>query len=86
MDRQQINNQKGEIEFRRKLVRQQIKGDKVLSDEYEGSEGENILRDRMNETLAGMNRRYLSGYVAQLRPLQRGIRQAQNPDAGMLRC
>jgi SAM-dependent methyltransferase/uncharacterized protein YbaR (Trm112 family) len=56
MDRQQINNQKGEIEFRRKLVRQQIKGDKVLSDEYEGSEGENILRDRMNETLAGMNR------------------------------
>jgi SAM-dependent methyltransferase len=56
MDRQQISHQKGEIEFRRKLLRQQVEGERVLSDEYEGSEGEKILKGRMNETLAGMNR------------------------------
>lgn len=56
MDRQQVSNQKGEIEFRRKLRRQQIEGEISLSHEYEAGEGENVLRERMKETLAGMNR------------------------------
>ena len=61
MDRQQAINQKGEIEFRRKLLRQQVEGENTLSDEFEGGEGEDILRGRMQETLAAMQHLSKSG-------------------------
>lgn len=54
MDRQQVSNQKGEIEFRKKLVSQQVKGEHIFDDEHDSASGENILRERMNVTLTRM--------------------------------
>jgi len=56
MEHQQLGNQKGEIEFRRKLVRHQIEDGKVFDDYFDGSATKEILRDRMAETKSGMTR------------------------------
>jgi hypothetical protein len=49
---QTINNQKGEIEFRKKLVRQQIEGLHVMEDEFNSQNMKMILNERMQKTLA----------------------------------
>jgi SAM-dependent methyltransferase/uncharacterized protein YbaR (Trm112 family) len=43
--------QKGEIEFRRKLIRQQVAGEKIFDDEYDGPGITRILAERMKKTL-----------------------------------
>lgn len=47
MKRQTIENQKGEIEFRRKLIRQQIDEEQVFNDEFNSDEIKDILKSRM---------------------------------------
>ena len=59
--RQTANNQEGEIQFRRKLVRQQVEGEVVLDDEYSSDEIAGILRDRMSNTLDTMRELQASG-------------------------
>lgn len=50
MSRQSPANKLGEIEFRRKLVRQQVGGERLFSDEYDSVKIESILRERMSTT------------------------------------
>ena len=47
---QSVENQKGEIEFRKKLVQQQVSGAQLLKDEFSSLEIEQILRERMGDT------------------------------------
>ena len=54
MKRQSAISQLGEIEFRRKLVRQQVNGENLLDDEFDRTGIETILRERMNTTLDQM--------------------------------
>jgi SAM-dependent methyltransferase len=49
-------NQKGEIEFRRKLYQQQVEGKSIFQDEYDASGIEQILQGRMQKTYADMER------------------------------
>lgn len=51
MINQTLKNQKGEIKFRRKLVRQQIKGENIFDDEFDSENINEILKKRMNDTL-----------------------------------
>ncbi len=51
---QSVKNQKGEIEFRRKLVEQQVFGKTVFEDEFNKEGLEKILLDRMKETFDRM--------------------------------
>ncbi|MDP8240959.1 MAG: methyltransferase domain-containing protein [Candidatus Hatepunaea meridiana] len=53
-DNQTINNQLGEITFRRKLVQQQVDGDQLFEDEFDKENIEKILRERMDVTLKRM--------------------------------
>ena len=57
MNWQSIQAKKGEIEFRRKLVRQQVDGEKIFDDEFNRTGIEKILKERMEKTLRQM--RYL---------------------------
>ena len=50
MDRQSTDNQRGEIEFRRKLHAQQTGGDQQISHEVSAEDLEPLLRQRMAET------------------------------------
>jgi SAM-dependent methyltransferase/uncharacterized protein YbaR (Trm112 family) len=52
--RQHVENQKGEIEFRRKLYLQEVEREKVLDDEFDPSDIERILAERMKKTLDQM--------------------------------
>jgi len=54
MSDQPLTAQKGEIEFRKKLVLQQIDGVQVLSDEFDADSINKILFDRMGTTLKHM--------------------------------
>jgi SAM-dependent methyltransferase len=54
MSQQELHNKRGEIEFRRKLFRQQVEGERIFEDEFDSSGMEEILRTRMTETLATM--------------------------------
>ncbi len=54
MERQHVANQKGEIEFRRKLRMQQIEGEVIFDDEFDKDATERILKERMDTTLARM--------------------------------
>ena len=54
MTTQSVKNQRGEIEFRKKLYLQQVEGQKVFDDEFDTAGAEKILRDRMGKTLAQM--------------------------------
>jgi hypothetical protein len=46
MDKQQLMNQKGEIDFRKKLYAQQVESKKSFDDEYDATGIETILEDR----------------------------------------
>lgn len=52
MPQQSGEAQKGEIEFRRKLFSQQVAGEKLFEDEYDGPGITRILAERMKKTLA----------------------------------
>ena len=54
MNRQHINNLKGEIEFRKKLYLQQVERKMIFDDEYDANGIENILNERMKKTLNQM--------------------------------
>ena len=55
MKTQHIKNQLGEIEFRKKLVQQQIAGEKLFVDEYDRDGIIEILKLRMNKTYEQMS-------------------------------
>lgn len=54
MNRQHIDNQKGEIEFRKKLYLQQVERKMIFDDEFSANGIENILNERMKKTLNQM--------------------------------
>ncbi len=51
MQSQQVESQKGEIEFRKKLVKQQVEDAAIFADEYDKTSIEAILRQRMQMTV-----------------------------------
>ena len=53
-DRQNIDNQRGEVIFRRKLVQQQVEEKPVFEDEFSKTDIERILKERMDVTLRAM--------------------------------
>lgn len=53
-ERQPLESQRGEIEFRRLLVRQQVEGQPVFGDEFDAEGIRPILEQRMERTLADM--------------------------------
>ena len=55
MDHQSGKAQKGEIAFRRGLFRQQVEGERVFGDEYDGPAISRILAERMRKTLADIS-------------------------------
>ena len=50
MERQDLRNQKGEVEFRRLLVRQQVQGADIFADEISADEMIRVLEQRMTVT------------------------------------
>jgi SAM-dependent methyltransferase/uncharacterized protein YbaR (Trm112 family) len=54
MSTQLITNQKGEIEFRKKLYLQQVEGQRIFDDEFDSAAMENLLKERMAKTLSQM--------------------------------
>ena len=54
MEQQDLRNQKGEIEFRRLLVRQQVEGDAIFDDELSKDALVGVLEDRIRDTAARM--------------------------------
>jgi len=56
MDRQTIDNQKGEIAFRKKLYLQQVQSKDVLDDEFDGDKIIEILMQRMQKTKEQMSK------------------------------
>lgn len=68
MKYQSITNLKGEIAFRKKLFQQQVEGKLIFEDEFDTNGIENILSDRINNTLNQMqllkdNETVLSPYL-----------------------
>jgi ubiquinone/menaquinone biosynthesis C-methylase UbiE len=55
MQRQPLQAQKGEIEFRKKLASQHVNGTHTIKDEFSTEEIEKILMDRMENTQKRMN-------------------------------
>jgi ubiquinone/menaquinone biosynthesis C-methylase UbiE/uncharacterized protein YbaR (Trm112 family) len=56
MKRQSVENQKGEIEFRKKLYLQQVDNQTVFDDEFDADGIEKILMNRMKKTFDQMTR------------------------------
>ena len=54
MTNQSVENQKGEIEFRKKLYQQQVEGKAIFDDEFDSAGIAQILRTRMKKTLSQM--------------------------------
>ena len=54
MKQQSSQEQKGEIEFRKKLFTQQVGGESVFEDEFDGKEISKIVVERMKKTLEQM--------------------------------
>jgi uncharacterized protein YbaR (Trm112 family)/ubiquinone/menaquinone biosynthesis C-methylase UbiE len=54
MERQSIDSQRGEIEFRKKLSVQHVTGETLLTDYYSKDEHDEILHERMETTAANM--------------------------------
>jgi SAM-dependent methyltransferase len=54
MEEQTVQNQKGEIEFRRKLFQQQVEGEKIFDGEFDAEGIESILIERMERTAREM--------------------------------
>ena len=50
MEQQDLRSQKGEIEFRRLLVRQQVEGAAIFEDELDASQMSHLLEARMHDT------------------------------------
>ena len=55
MKKQLITNQKGEIEFRKKLYQQQVEGKAIFTDEFDAAGIEKILKMRMDKTFHDMD-------------------------------
>ena len=55
MSEQSVSNQKGEIEFRRKLYEQQVEGKQVFTDEYDRVGIEEVLEERMRAAAANVS-------------------------------
>lgn len=51
MERQRIENMRGEVEFRRRLFQQQVEGREIFDDELGAEEIEAVLRERMDATV-----------------------------------
>jgi SAM-dependent methyltransferase/uncharacterized protein YbaR (Trm112 family) len=51
---QPLNAQRGEVEYRRRLVRQQVAGKTSLADEFDSATIASVLRERMERTRAQM--------------------------------
>jgi SAM-dependent methyltransferase len=60
---QSANSKKGEIEFRKKLVQQQVEGIPALKDEFSDLEIETILRERMEKTFRQISELERQGYA-----------------------
>ena len=54
LNRQNINNQKAEIEFRKKIYLQQVEGKMIFDDEFNANGIANILNERMKKTFNQM--------------------------------
>ncbi len=54
MRQQEVSSQKGEIKFRKQLIKQQIDGELIFEDEFNADGIEKILIARMTKTLAQM--------------------------------
>ncbi len=54
MQKQLAENQKGEIDFRKKLYLQQVEGKTVFDDEFDAAGIQEVLRERMEKTLDRM--------------------------------
>lgn len=54
MTQQPLDAQRGEVEYRRRLVRQQVAGETSLADEFDSATIATILRERMERTRAQM--------------------------------
>jgi len=63
VEQQDLRNQRGEIEFRRLLVRQQVEGDQIFADELGKDEMVRVLEERMRDTAATMRRLQAQGVV-----------------------
>jgi SAM-dependent methyltransferase len=61
MANQDVSNKRGEIEFRRRLYRQQVDGEEIFSDEFDGLGIEEVLQQRMNDTTTVMRDLLASG-------------------------
>lgn len=56
MERQTIDSQRGEVEFRKKLSVQHVSGEKLLSEYYDKDEHDKILLERMEKTASDMRK------------------------------
>lgn len=56
MGSQTINNQRGEIEFRKQLAKQHVSGEMLLPDYYAKEEHDKILLERMNTTISDIKK------------------------------
>jgi uncharacterized protein YbaR (Trm112 family) len=56
MERQTIDSQRGEIEFRKKLSVQHVTGEKLLAEYYDKDEHDKILQERMEKTASDMRK------------------------------
>lgn len=54
MNSQTLESQRGEIEFRKKLVQQQVEGKTAFQDEFDGGGIEAIMRQRMAKTVSAL--------------------------------
>jgi SAM-dependent methyltransferase len=61
VERQTLENLRGEVEFRRKLFDQQVAGLDVFENEYDAATIEAVLRDRMDGTREDMRRLLAEG-------------------------
>jgi len=61
MEKQQVDYQQGEIEFRRKLFQQQVREDTQFRDEFDSHGIRDVLAERMQKTLSKLSRLQSSG-------------------------
>jgi ubiquinone/menaquinone biosynthesis C-methylase UbiE/uncharacterized protein YbaR (Trm112 family) len=54
LKKQQTTNQKGEIEFRKKLYQQHVEGKTIFADEFAAADMDRILEERMDKTFRDM--------------------------------
>jgi ubiquinone/menaquinone biosynthesis C-methylase UbiE/uncharacterized protein YbaR (Trm112 family) len=54
MSPQSVENQRGEIEFRKKLYLQQVEGQRIFENEFDSEGAQTVLKHRMGKTLTQM--------------------------------